>query len=1267
MRPTPFELLGRSPIPEEYRGDYGAALTAADELVQRLRSEGDPRLLGRALLLRGMVEVTAGAPGAALHTLDELMDLPDPGPDRDTLQVASALLLLARVSWGATGVDGALREGDELALQRYQHADQVARDERLRRLIDTATTEPVEPLPPELADLPAPELAHSLLLLAAHRAQVRGNLSPGSFLGEVARRLGEALRASTTKLPPEDHWPDRVEAQLGPGDHALRALLLRHRAETAFHAGRFSVAEALAEGAAQHYVRAEDETGLGSCLLMIGDWLIAPGSSPLLLGLLTERRLMEPRSRVVPPPVQINRAAACYQAAEQHFGASPRGQAAMLLRRAYVMAAFLGRPEDAATTAAQAANLFESVGDERGYWIARTHAVLHRLTTGVPVPPEALDDLAAWASGRGSPSLAFHLGSLVNAFGGFLLDTRGEALLALRCHELAARLFHRLGTVIAEHESWIAARTVCDWVGDTARAVFFTERAVLSLAPALDREHPSRARAAMQTLILTREVVEPYVTTQDGTGLAASLQRLRPLHRRVRELLGDGPSNPLQALTDSFEQLTADDPERSLAPGLTEPLLALARYVLPRSESLLEQADLLTVLLHARELRENGHAAAAEQVLTELLTHCRRTASPAAREVEPHVLLALGRREEAVTAFEQMITDVKVPSLTQLTQALTGEDPAPAGAGANPAAEADAWAVLPLRLEFQHLAEHPAATATLAELERLAGPEWWREHNRPWHALGVVADVVERAGELDRAAELRQQAIDELESRRSGVIRDSWTTQYFGAQHSATLYGHAARNALLRRDALPAGHPDRRRLAEESFRYAERGRARALTELLLDSGSPAPEGSLLAAWRAADARSAVRHNQLHRLHAQLSPDTELWTELVRAAEQADAELAEVERALAERSPMLLRPKEPGAPAPGPAEIADALPEDTVLVSYQVLRRELLVWAVTRNGLVLAERRPLDRHALAEQVRLLRDAREQSTAVWRAPAAWLAEQLLDPVAEVLTGHRRLLVVPSGPLHHVPVHALPFRGRPLLATHIVSYLPMAAAVLRSRVTSAHTDGIAVFGDPAEMRWPNGEPADPLPGTAHEAQLVAEVTGGKACTGDQVTRETVTTALAEADVVHLATHGYHDPDAPLNSGVLLAHGERVTAAELMGLSVRARLVVLNACETASGTVTHGEEVIGLPRALLAAGAGSALVTLWPVADEAAALLAADLHRHLRDGLDPAAALRAAQDAMRTGVHGAVYRHPSCWAPFVLVGSPDTAPATAGSVATE
>src|SRR5690606_31559404 len=106
---------------------------------------------------------------------------------------------------------------------------------------------------------------------------------------------------------------------------------------------------------------------------------------------------------------------------------------------------------------------------------------------------------------------------------------------------------------------------------------------------------------------------------------------------------------------------------------------------------------------------------------------------------------------------------------------------------------------------------------------------------------------------------------------------------------------------------------------------------------------------------------------------------------------------------------------------------------------------------------LAERRPLDRHALAEQVRLLRDAREQSTAVWRAPAAWLAEQLLDPVAEVLTGHRRLLVVPSGPLHHVPVHALPFRGRPLLATHIVSYLPMAAAVLRSRVTSAHTDGI------------------------------------------------------------------------------------------------------------------------------------------------------------------------------------------------------------------
>jgi len=77
------------------------------------------------------------------------------------------------------------------------------------------------------------------------------------------------------------------------------------------------------------------------------------------------------------------------------------------------------------------------------------------------------------------------------------------------------------------------------------------------------------------------------------------------------------------------------------------------------------------------------------------------------------------------------------------------------------------------------------------------------------------------------------------------------------------------------------------------------------------------------------------------------------------------------------------------------------------------------------------------------------------------------------------------------------------------------------------------------------------------------------------------------ARSPVVHLATHGLLDEDAPYLSSLALSGGDELTVAELLGLGLDADVAILSACDSGRGEVTLGGDVVGLARGLLAAGA--------------------------------------------------------------------------------
>ena len=104
------------------------------------------------------------------------------------------------------------------------------------------------------------------------------------------------------------------------------------------------------------------------------------------------------------------------------------------------------------------------------------------------------------------------------------------------------------------------------------------------------------------------------------------------------------------------------------------------------------------------------------------------------------------------------------------------------------------------------------------------------------------------------------------------------------------------------------------------------------------------------------------------------------------------------------------------------------------------------------------------------------------------------------------------------------------------------------------------------------------------------------------------------------------------------------------LLDLKLDAELVTLSACHTGVNMVFPGDELHGLMRGFLYAGAPSVVASLWAANDGSTASFMCKMYSRIRAGDTKRAALRAAQLAVKDE-----YGHPYYWAPFMLMGSPN------------
>jgi CHAT domain-containing protein len=510
------------------------------------------------------------------------------------------------------------------------------------------------------------------------------------------------------------------------------------------------------------------------------------------------------------------------------------------------------------------------------------------------------------------------------------------------------------------------------------------------------------------------------------------------------------------------------------------------------------------------------------------------------------------------------------------------------------------------------------------------------------YGLGRVQQAM---GNLQLAQEYFQRALSNIERLQAAIGAEDYKIAF----RSDKLPIYEAYIALC----LSLKEPEAEQLAFETL---ERSKARALLDTLAHRPAPvaaAPvEASLMA--EIADLKRELNwlYNRLYQ------PDPSGAVQSPAQAIQYRTEIAQHEHLLSSllnylRSPDLHTVASNPISTANLAQIQDVLPQDTLLLEYYLTDDELIVFGLTHRQMWTV-RTATGRDCVAEGLGQLRFQftkfnygpayRQRHAAALRQGALDCLQQLyaalIQPIAERLDAET-LLIVPHDLLHYVPFHALHDGEQYLLQTRSVAYAPSATILHRLLLSQAD----APLGPPLIL----GAVDATLPFIRAEAEMLAGLfPQADLRLGDGATINSLAAIDERPAFMHIATHGTFRSDNPLFSALKLADGW-LTVNDIYTLTQCAPLVTLSACETGRSQVQSGDELLGLCRGFLGAGARSLVVSQWIVDDHSTGQLMAHFYQNLRAGKPVHQALRQAQLACLAN-----FEHPYYWAPFLAIGDP-------------
>ena len=506
----------------------------------------------------------------------------------------------------------------------------------------------------------------------------------------------------------------------------------------------------------------------------------------------------------------------------------------------------------------------------------------------------------------------------------------------------------------------------------------------------------------------------------------------------------------------------------------------------------------------------------------------------------------------------------------------------------------------------------------------------------PYHVLS--AEIAERMRKWDDAEHHYDLAVQELERHQARLHHDDLRVTFFKGRQQA--YDALVRLSLDRMDPEEG--------LATAYAWCERARSRGLVELL-SSYAPSMHGhaeqSLLA--------------KINRLREELNIHyARSQPEMRPLVAQANYEAIAVKEQELARTLREVSGADPEYASLQQVSIAtidsvrEALPERTTLIEYFTTGDEILAFVISHNGASIVRRLCPASRILNVQERL--GFQIEKFLLGREYVAAHAEQILEStrrrlhelyryllapfIHEIRTPH--ITIVPHGTLHFLPFHAFWDGEQYLIDKFEISYAPSASVFKYCLEKPQISNGTPLLLGIADEKAPLVE--------EELAKISRLFPSARVLQGENATRAGFVENCTESSFIHIATHAVFRQDNPMFSSFKLADGY-FTAFDLFSMSCPTNLVTLSGCQSGVSEVTGSDDLLGLMRGFLYAGARSLLLSLWNVNDESTAALMVNFYREWQKGTDKSKALRQAMLMVRND-----HPNPFYWAPFLLVGNP-------------
>jgi CHAT domain-containing protein len=546
-----------------------------------------------------------------------------------------------------------------------------------------------------------------------------------------------------------------------------------------------------------------------------------------------------------------------------------------------------------------------------------------------------------------------------------------------------------------------------------------------------------------------------------------------------------------------------------------------------------------------------------------------------------------------------------------------------------------------------------------------------------WRAYLGLGRIGENEGDNQKAFEHYAKAISIIESMRAKFTDPSLKTIFM--KDKSSVYERMIR-LLYKMQRTP-----------EALHYLERARARVMLDMLAQkafSSKNREENELLNQER--DLRKRIEEISTRQegisFERPQEPEEEISelqkrekpiSELEQLKSQHQAILEKLERLNSEVASLVsINPLKAN-------EIQEMLDSDTILVEYFIGIENRFIFVITKEK-VLVVPLEIDPEKLFQKIREFRAKAVEGitldrlvTKAYENPLSDLYDILIQPIEKEIFGKKNLIIVPHGMLHYLPFQALLSRDRKyLMESFIISYLPSATVLKYARAKNR--------GNRLDL-FAAGNPVtgfDLLPAAEEEVREVSTLFEKRlVLMGREATKASIKSQSPRYDLLHLSTHGEMIESNPLKSNLRFTPSGRddgkLTVSEIFDMEIKANLVTLSACETAlvkgeTGDFPQGDDLVGLSRAFIHAGAPSVVASLWKVSDDSTVQLMKTFYQNLKS-MPKAEALRKAQlDLMKSTVRFTVTRagesvtqptqkvseeaiecsHPFFWAPFILLG---------------